>query len=346
MKKTFSAILLLICALAAIIGYWIALKPNFSSDVESGDNFIYIKHDNTSIDSIRNMLIKRGVLKNTFTFSLMARIYRPKEHIKAGAYRIGSGVSNIRFLNNIYKGYQTPIKLNIPSVRLKSQLVTRICKQTNIDSLRLQHLLGDDEFLASYGFDSHNCLAMIIPNTYEVYWTITPEEWFDKMKKEYDRFWDIKGRKAKASKIPLTPIEVSILSSIVDEETNKKHEKPIIAGLYINRLKIGMKLQADPTARYALNDFTINQVLHSYTRIDSPYNTYIYAGLPPGPIRIPSIEAIDAVLNYKHHKYLYMCAKPEMNGEHNFATTYDEHLKYAAEYYKALDNWKQRNNKQ
>ena len=144
MKKTFSAILLLISALAAILGYWIALKPNFGSDVESGDNFIYIKHDNTSIDSIRNMLIKRGVLKNTFTFSLMARIYRPKEHIKAGAYRIGSGVSNIRFLNNIYKGYQTPIKLNIPSVRLKSQLVTRICKQTNIDSLRLQHLLGDE----------------------------------------------------------------------------------------------------------------------------------------------------------------------------------------------------------
>ena len=142
-------------------------------------------------------------------------------------------------------------------------------------------------------------------------------------KKEYDRFWNIKGRRAKASKIPLTPIEVSILSSIVDEETNKTHEKPTIAGLYINRLKIGMKLQADPTARYALNDFTINQVLHSYTRIDSPYNTYIYTGLPPGPIRILSVEAIDAVLDYKHHKYLYMCAKPEMNGEHNFATTYD-----------------------
>lgn len=336
--KRFSVFLIIIIGLLAILAYWIAFKPNFVLDTDNGQQYIYIQK-NTTIDSVRNILFDKGYLKDNYTFSLLSKLYRTPSGIKSGAYLITPETSNIKFLNNIYKGRQTPVKLKINNIRLKKQLVSKICKQTDIDSLEMIGLLNDTAFLKSYNLTPHNCLTLFIPNTYEIYWNISSEQLFARMKKEYDKFWN-KERKAKAAKIPLNPIEVSILASIVEEETNKAYEKPIIAGLYINRLKIGMKLQADPTARYALNDFTIDQVFYAYTRIDSPYNTYIYQGLPPGPIRIPTAEGIDAVLNYKQHNYLYMCAKPELNGEHNFAENYETHQKYAAQYYKALKEWK------
>lgn len=337
MKKS-SVFSIIIIVLLVILVYWIALKPNFVLDNPNQQQFIYI-HKNTTIDSVKNILFDKGYLKDNFTFSLVLIIYQTSSSIKSGAYLITPEMSNIRFLNNIYKGYQTPVKLKINNIRLKKQLVSKICKQTDIDSLEMIGLLNDTAFLKSYDLTPYNCLTLFIPNTYEVYWNISSEQLFSRMKKEYDKFWN-KERIAKAAKIPLSPVEVSILASIVEEETNKAYEKPIVSGLYINRLKIGMKLQADPTARYALNDFTIDQVYYAYTRIDSPYNTYIYSGLPPGPIRVPTAEGIDAVLNYKQHKYLYMCAKPELNGEHNFAENYETHQKYAAQYYKALKEWK------
>lgn len=334
---------LLILAIILFVGllYYVALLPNFVTNNKE-EQYVYIR-PNTTIDSVMEVIEKGGFLKNKTTFALMAKIYKPTNKIVSGAYLVQSDMSNIRFLNNIYKGYQSPVKLKINNVRLKKQLVVKICKQTCIDSLRLYNLLNDSIFLRKYNLTVDNCLTLFIPNTYEIYWSISPEKLFDKMKGEYDKFWTA-DRRDKAAAIPLSPTEASILASIVDEETNKTHEKPIIAGLYINRLKIGMKLQADPTARYALNDFTINQVYHTYTRINSPYNTYMYPGLPPGPIRISSIEGIDAVLNYKPSNYLYMCAKPELNGEHNFSENYEEHQRYAAAYYKALKAWKAKNN--
>ncbi len=183
---------------------------------------------------------------------------------------------------------------------------------------------------------------MFIPNTYEVYWTTSPVNFAKRMKIEYDRFWN-NGRLEKAGRLGLTPVEVSILASIVQEETIKKAEKPVVAGLYINRLKRGIPLQADPTLKFAIKDFTIKRVLNKHLETDSPYNTYLNAGLPPGPINFPEISSIEAVLNYKKHNYLYMCAKEDFSGYHNFSSTLAEHNRNARRYRNTLDSnsiWK------
>ncbi len=341
MIKRIIPIAAVVVAIAAILGYWVAIKPNFIEQPDNNNTLIYIADSQTDIDSVEQMLTEGGYVKSKLSFSILSALYRPSEKPKAGAYRIDKNMSNIAFLNNIYKGRQTPIKLKINNIRLKTQLASRVSRQTSIDSTAFVALLYDSTFLKNYNLNPDNCLTLFIPNTYEVYWTISPKELFDRMNKEYDRFWT-DDRKAKAAKIPLTPVEVAILASIVEEETNKSHEKPIIAGLYINRLNTGMKLQADPTARYALDDFSITQVLYSHTRINSRYNTYTNFGLPPGPIRVPSIEGIDAVLNHTKHNYIFMCAKPELNGEHNFATTYAEHERNATAYHRAYKEWKNR----
>lgn len=339
MLKKNITIALTVVVLIMLLGYWVAIKPNFTEQSDEKNSFIYIAHDNTPIDSIKQQLIDGGYIRSNISFSIMSAIYKPSGSIKAGAYKVSSGMSNIVFLRHIYLGWQTPVSLIINNIRLKSQLASRISRQTNIDSTAFVTLLYDSLFLQKYNLTPDNSLTLFIPNTYEVYWTITPNELFEKMGKEYARFWT-DDRKAKAAKIPMTPVEVAILASIVEEETNKQHEKPIVAGLYINRLKKGMKLQADPTARYALDDFSITQVLYAHTRINSRYNTYTNFGLPPGPIRIPTIEGIDAVLGYSKHNYIFMSAKPELNGEHNFAITYAEHQRNAQAYHKALKVWK------
>ena len=338
MKKIFISVIIFVL-IAFIAVYFTTFKANFNTDKDK--TYFYIPK-NTKINTVKHDLQKNGYLKNYFTFALLSKFYKPTDSIKTGAYLITPAMSNIRFLNKIYKREQSPIKLKINNIRLKSQLASKISKQLNIDSLELLNRLNDNIFLQKYDLTKENVLTVFIPNTYEVYWTISTEQFFDKMKNEHGKFWNTERLK-KAEQIPLSPVDVEILASIVDEETNKSYEKPIIAGLYINRLKIGMPLQADPTARYALGDFSINQVLNSYTKIKSPYNTYLNKGLPPGPIRIASIEGIDAVLNYQKHNYLYMCAKPELNGEHNFTDSYAKHQKYANDYYKALKEWKLKN---
>jgi UPF0755 protein len=302
--------------------------------------FVYIKN-NQDFDSLLNILKSKNLVKNNFSFRLCAKIFNAQKNMKIGAYTLRNGMNNYHFFKDITSGHQTPVNLKINNIRLKTQLASKISKQTNIDSLDLINYLNDSVFLQKYGLTPHTAIILFVPNTYEVYWTLSIGELFDRMQKEYDIFWTAERRK-KATKIALSPIEVAVLASIVEEESNKSYEKPIIAGLYLNRLKIGMKLQADPTARFALGDFAVTQVLNSYTHINSPYNTYIYNGLPPGPIRIPSVEGIDAVLNYDKNNYLFMCAKPELNGEHNFSNSYDKHLKYQAAYHRAYREWKKK----
>ena len=186
------------------------------------------------------------------------------------------------------------------------------------------------------GYDTCTIAAMFVPNTYDVYWNMSIDDLLERMQKEHDRFWQ-GDREAKAARIQLTPNEVATIASIIDEETANNAEKPMIAGMYLNRLKAGMPLQADPTIKFALKDFELKRIYHKLLDIDSPYNTYRYEGLPPGPIKIASIKGIDAVLNHVEHEYLYMCAKEDFSGSHNFAQNYQEHLKNAAKYAKALN---------
>lgn len=205
-----------------------------------------------------------------------------------------------------------------------------------LDSATVASALTDSLTCARLGYTPQTIACLFIPNTYEVYWDMTLDQFLARMTKEKDRFWNDE-RRQKAKDIGLTPEEVVTLASIVDEETAKNDEKPIIAGLYMNRLKRGMLLQADPTVKYAVGDFTLQRILYRHLEVDSPYNTYKYAGLPPGPLRIPSIRAIDGVLNYTHHNYLYMCAKEDLSGRHNFARTLAEHSRNAQRYQSALN---------
>ena len=199
--------------------------------------------------------------------------------------------------------------------------------------------MNDSTWCDSLGFTRETIPALFIPNTYEIYWNVSPERFMARMKQEYNRFWTEERRK-KAEALGLTPVEVSTLASIVEEESAVADEYPTIAGLYLNRLKAGMPLQADPTVKFAAGDFALQRILDKHLAIDSPYNTYKYAGLPPGPIRIPSIRAIDAVLNPAHHRYFYMCAKEDFSGRHNFAATLAEHNRNANRYRAELNRRK------
>jgi UPF0755 protein len=234
-------------------------------------------------------------------------------------------------------GRQTPVRITWNHfVRTREELAGKVTTHLLMDSVTLLRLLEDDAYLAPYGFNKETSRCLFIPNTYEVYWNISIENLMKRMQKENENFWNVQ-RTLKAEALKLSKNEVCTLASIIDEETANNAEKPMIAGMYLNRLKTGMPLQADPTVKFALQNFALKRIYHDMLVFDSPYNTYKNTGLPPGPIKVASIAGIDAVLNRVDHPYLYMCAKEDFSGTHNFATTYQEHLKNAARYAKALN---------
>ena len=230
---------------------------------------------------------------------------------------------------------QSPVKLTFNNIRVKSELAEKLSKKLEFKSNDFLNLLKDTSLAKSAGFDTTTIMSMFVPNTYELYWNVTADAFFKKMHGEYEKFWS-EERKQKAAALNLSPVQVSILASIVEAETNKNPERPRIAGVYLNRLKEGMPLQADPTVKFAVGDFTLKRIT-GILDYESPYNTYIHTGLPPGPINLPSITSIDAVLNRENHKYIYFCASEALNGYHNFAETYDAHLKNRNKYIKALN---------
>lgn len=272
-------------------------------------------------------------------FKLLAKYLGYPENIRSGKYEITNGMSHIQLINVLRRGHQTSVKLTFNNIRLKNDLAERLAEQLMIDQQSILSLLNDSVNCDSLGFSTETINAMFIPNTYEVYWNITKERLFQRMKREYDNFWT-ESRRNKAKAIGLSPIEVSILASIVEEETAASDEYPIVAGLYLNRLKQDMPLQADPTVKFAVGDFSLQRILHVHLEVESPYNTYKHTGLPPGPLRTPSIRGIDAVLNHTVHKYLYMCAKEDLSGRHNFAITLAEHSRNAARYRAELNRRK------
>lgn len=319
---------------AGIAGYYLAY-PQFHP---TGKAYIYIDKDDT-IDSIYNKIKAVGKPNKFEGFRWITQYYNYNEHIHTGRYLIKPGENAYHLYQQLAKGHQTPINLTINGTRTLDRLARNIGKQLMIDSTEIARKLNDPIFIGSLGYDEQNAYCLFIPNTYEVYWDISTDDFFKRMQKEHDKFWN-KERLTKAEKIGLTPRQVYTLASIVDEETNNNTEKPIVAGLYMNRLHIGMPLQADPTIKFALQDFELRRITHTHLNVESPYNTYKNTGLPPGPIRISSIKGIDSVLDYTRHNYLYMCAKEDFSGTHNFATTLSEHMINAQKYWKALNDRK------
>ncbi len=299
--------------------------------------YIYV-HPNTSVEQLIDSIEKDHVIASPRTLLFHAQILGFK-NVKTGKYKINATESNLSLIRRFRNGEQTPIKITFNNIRKKDQLAGRLGMQLMTDSASIINLLNDEQFLKQYDVTAETALCLFLPDTYEVFWNTSPENLVKRMHREYQNFWN-KANVAKAKAMGLTPVEVATLASIVEEESNKSYEKPIIAGLYYNRLKRGIPLQACPTVRYAWDDFTITRVLHKHLAIDSPYNTYKYRGLPPAPIRTPSKEGLKAVLNYTKHNYLYMCAKETLNGEHYFASSLHQHNIYAAKYQRALNQRK------
>ncbi len=302
-------------------------------------DYVLLISENDNYDSIYRKLESDRVLTNYKAFDWVSKKKQYKENIKPGRYELKKGLTTNELVNILRSGAQKPIDVTFNNVRFKEDLAGKASKYIQADSLSILNLFSNEELIKRWGFTPETFRTMFIPNTYEMYWTTSAEEFAKRMHTEYERFWN-QDRLEKAEAIGLTPAEVSILASIVQSETIKKDELTRVAGLYVNRLKRGILLQADPTVKYAVGDFSIKRVLNKHLEIESPYNTYKYVGLPPGPICFPDIASIDAVLNYESHKYLYMCAKEDFSGYHNFAKTVGQHNRYARIYRDALDDRK------
>lgn len=301
----------------------------------SETGYIYIDRDD-NIDSVYNQIIKVGNPKSMKGFKIIAEQKGYDKNIKTGKYAI-KPTDNMRYLHRrLSLGYQTPVNLTIGSVRTMDRIARNASRQLMIDSTEIIGLLNDTAYLNTIGYTQQTIPALFIPNTYEVYWNISAEDFMKRMIKEHKVFWN-EERIKKAKSIGLTPEEVATLASIVEEETAVNAEKPVVAGLYINRLKREMLLQADPTIKFSLQDFGLKRILFKHLEVNSPYNTYKHAGLPPGPIRIPSIQGLESVLNHARHNYLYMCAKEDFSGTHNFAVTSAQHAANARRYQQALN---------
>lgn len=305
--------------------------------ISKGNNtvFLYIDNDD-NIDSISIELSENCKNIGVSSLLILARHSGYNDNIHTGRYAITPTIGSLQLLRHLRNGQQSPVKLTIPSVRTTERLAEELSEKLMISKHDIMEYLTNNDSCALYGADTANVIALFIPNTYEVYWNISTARLLAKMKQEQQAFWE-GNRKSKADALGMTPLEIMTLASIVDEETANNAEKPMVAGMYYNRLRQDMPLQADPTIKFALKQFDIRRIYNNMLRIKSPYNTYINTGLPPGPIRIPSVAGIDAVLNLIHHDYLYMCAKEDFSGTHNFARTYPEHLANAARYSKALN---------
>lgn len=289
-----------------------------------------------TFEEVVGLLEHSGAVQDMKGFIWLAR--RKAYHInpKGGRYILKDGMSNNELVNMLRSGAQAPVNVTFNNIRKLEDLAAVFSERLEADSAAFMRAFTDEQLIKEVGFLPNTLIALFIPNTYQIYWNTSPKSLMLRMKKEYDSFWN-EERLKKAETIRLTPVQVSTLASIVDEETIKRDEKPRVAGLYINRLNIGMRLQADPTIKFVIGDFNVNRVLTKDLERDSPYNTYIYAGLPPGPIRMPSVEGIDAVLNYEQHEFLYMCAKDDFSGYHAFARTLRQHNINAEKYRKALN---------
>lgn len=292
-----------------------------------------------TFDDVKQLLMLNDWLSDKETFSFFAQWMNYTGNVKAGCYQITDGMTARDLVRKLRSGEQVDKKVTFNNVRLLTQLAGKVAVNLECDSAEYIKVMTDESIITELGFNKATFPAMFIPNTYYFKWNTNGEQWVERMHQEYEAFWN-DNRRHKADSLGLTLVEVSTLASIIEEESNKVDEYPIIAGLYLNRLRIGMPLQACPTIKFALGDFNKRRILTKDLQVESPYNTYQNVGLPPGPIRIPSIVVIDAVLNATAHKYLYMCARPDGSGRHNFAATGAQHARNARLYQNALNKKK------
>jgi len=324
-------IVVLIVALTAASFY----NKYFKANVTGKQEYLYIR-TGANYNDVFKYIQDEDIVTDVGSFDAAAEGMKYKTRVKPGRYRLKEGMTNRRLINMLASGSQEAVELSFHNLRQKKDFVSFISKKLEADSASMMRLLDSTEFLKKYGFDTTNVYTMFIPNTYQVYWNTSPEKFFKRMYGNYEKYWTPE-HKQKAAALNLSPIKVSILASIVDAEALHDNEMPTVAGLYLNRLHKGMKLESDPTLIFALQDFTIKRVLNKDKEVNSPYNTYQHTGLPPGPIMMPSVNALNSVLDYKKSDYLYMCAKADFSGYHAFATNMDDHLKNARLYREALD---------
>jgi len=337
LKKNFIAIFLVVFTMMlssfAFYTYQIIYTPNILVDAE--DQYFSIPKG-TTFKELQNALDDQRIVRDLVSFSFLAKLKGLDTQIKPGMYLFKKDMTSIQLINMLRSGRQVPVKLTFSNARKLEDLPKKLSKSLALDSAGMAKILLDPETSKRYGFDSLNFISMFLPNTYEVYWTWGASDLLDRLKSEYDTFWN-EDRKIKAKNLGMTQNEVATLASVVQSETNKIDEASDIAGVYINRLKRGITLDADPTLVFAIGDFSIRRILNKDKKIESPYNTYKYRGLPPGPIRMPEGRYIDAVLNYEGHKYLFFCAKEDFSGYHVFAKSLAEHNINARKFQRALN---------
>lgn len=307
----------------------------FSPNVTGKQEYLLIR-TGAGFNEVYNKIKDEGIVKDTASFYWAAENMNYNIRVKPGRYHLHEGMSNRKLINMLASGNQEPVTMAFHNLRLKEQFAGFVAKKIEPDSAAIIHLLDSAAFVQKYGFTPENVYTMFLPNSYQMYWNTSPEKFFRRMHANYEKFWTPE-RRQKAAAINLSPVQVSILASIVDAEALHDDEMPAVAGLYLNRLRKGMRLEADPTVIFAQNDFTIRRVLKKYLSINSPYNTYLHTGLPPGPIMMPSVNAVNSVLDYKKSDYIYMCAKEDFSGYHNFATNVADHLANAHRFQQALN---------
>lgn len=336
MKSYKRLILFLLLSILGISFSFYGFQMVYTPNLQVGkENRILIIPEGANFKDLQKELHEGNYVQDLVSFSFLAKLMGYAEHIKPGRYIIEKDMNNIQAIRLLRSGKQDPVKVTFNNVRLISDLSEKITRNLEMSPAEFEAALVKFAMNNSDGFTKDNVMAMFIPNTYEMFYNVSPDGLITKMNAEYKKFWS-EERLADAKKIGFTPLEVSVLASIVQAESIRPDEAPVIAGLYINRLRKGIPLQADPTLVFAVGDFSLKRVLNEHKAIDSPYNTYKYQGLPPGPINLPEIRSLDAVLNYSPSDYLYMCAKEDFSGRHNFTSDYQQHMNNAIRYQRAL----------
>ena len=336
MKRKIFVIILVLAVVVVVTAVW-GYQMFYGAAVEERVTVV-LRAD----ESYEKQLDKvKSVVAYPMALGIYANYIDLEKGIEPGAYTFTKGMTVIQVARTLKFGVDNSVRLVIHNARTPEALASKIAMQIDADSVSMLTALRNDSIIKEMGFSSAEAMfSIFLPNTYEVYADITPEALISRLKRESDKFWASDARQAKLKALGMSAYEVMTLASIVHEETNVKEEMPRIAGVYINRLRMGMPLQADPTLKYAVGDPTIRRVLDKHKSVESPYNTYKYIGLPPTPIAMPDMAAIEGVLNYEEHDYIYFCARAEMDGRHNFARTLKEHNKNAQEYHRALDKLK------
>lgn len=332
LKKILLATTICLSVLFIFVGYKLFCSPILNG----GKSEIIFVYPNTTKSDLSKEMHCKYKINNPFLFDFCLKYFIETNIIPTGRYKLEENASLFNFLRIIRSKMQYPVKITINNIRTKDQLLSLLSDKLMLSKDDFNKILSNEKYCEAIGSDTINIIGTILPDTYEFYWDITPGKLMDSFKKQYDKFWN-NQRLDKAKVLGLSPKEITIIASIVEQESNKKAEYGKIGRLYINRYNINMPLQADPTVKFALNDFSIKRITKEHLSVKSPYNTYANKGLPPGPICIPNKQTIDAILNSDKHTFLYMCAKEDFSGYHNFATSYEEHLKNAKKYQQELD---------